>query len=281
MEVNITNISKQFIEFWDIACDLEYSKQKKLWYDSYQKPHEDVFIHLESILKSWDENFLISNVLENCFINYRNRYDTIILLNDKVTNEIESICDKCSQLFKITDIKLNFMVMVGIFVANAMVTPYNDKTAFFFLEKISSYKELRILLAHEITHLFVNNDDISFAYMIFNEGLACYTSSILFPDLPLGDYIYVSQDRIKDYLNQFKKIKNEIIYNLDNEDYKLKKKYFIGDNSYINGLPTRLGYLIGFYLLEYLNKRYPLYELVNWKHKKIIQEVEDALIKIL
>ncbi|HEY8364023.1 MAG TPA: hypothetical protein VIK84_00505, partial [Haloplasmataceae bacterium] len=90
-----------------------------------------------------------------------------------------------------------------------------------------------------------------------------------------------SQDRIKDYLNQFKKIKNEIIYNLDNEDYKLKKKYFIGDNSYINGLPTRLGYLIGFYLLEYLNKRYPLYELVNWKHKKIIQEVEDALIKIL
>jgi hypothetical protein len=202
----------------------------------------------------------------------------------------DKTCKRCSEVYKITELKLNFIVLVGLFKANAFVTSYNDETAFYFLEKMPDKKHLNILLAHEITHLFqfsqLNDDDYipTLADNIFTEGLACFASSCLCPGFSLSEYICMNfgwEHWISKCMAQFNYIKNEVMDNLESKNSEYFTKYFVGDNAVKNSIPTRIGYLIGYYVIEHLNKKYALDEIITWQQERIIKEVKDTVMDIL
>lgn len=119
---------------------------------------------------------------------------------------------------------------------------------------------------------------------IFTDGLACYASSRICPGFSLAEYICMSSGWecwILECRKQFSYIKNDIVANLESTDNAYFMKYFIGDNTIKDGIPTRIGYLIGYYVIEYLNKKYTLDEIIAWQQERIIDEVKDAVINSL
>lgn len=283
MELQIKNISHEFIAFWDKAKNMDLLTQKQLWKDLYEKPNEAIFQHLKSILKHSNEKFNMDKELEYCLKFYDKHFDNISLVAKSITNEIEKTCSECHKLFEIDDIELNFIVMVGLFFANAFVTPYNNTTAFYFLEKIPC-NDLKILLAHEITHLFqfsqlkTETYNPTLADNLFNDGLASYSSSIICPNYSLPEYLFGSDKWITECKKHLSIIKSDLIFHLESKDYELFKKYFVGDNTFKNGIPTRSGYLIGYYVIEYLHRQYALSDLITWQHVRIIEEVKNTLL---
>ncbi len=62
-----------------------------------------------------EENNNIDKYFENSFKKYTTQYNNIKILSKLIKKEKYIICKKCSELFIIDNIKLNFIIMVGQF----------------------------------------------------------------------------------------------------------------------------------------------------------------------
>ncbi|MCM1989998.1 DUF2268 domain-containing putative Zn-dependent protease [Oceanirhabdus seepicola] len=289
MEVNIKDISYMFCEFWEKGQGMNFDQQKQLWKELYQEPNKEIFQHFEFLFKMSDKNYNIDDNLEKCFQEYEKSYEKIKSLTN-ISDNINKVCKRCSEIFEINDIKLNFITIIGLCSANAFVTGFNGRTAFYFLEKMLKKEYIDILLAHEITHLFhfsqlvSENYESTLADSIFIDGLACFVSNYLYPGFTLSEYLCFDsdcQEWLSECNKQFNNIKSDIIHNIQSTDFVYFKKYFMGDNSIKDGIPTRIGYFIGYCIVEWLNKKYTLQEMISWQQDRIIKEVKGALTKIL
>jgi uncharacterized protein YjaZ len=290
MLVKIRDISNMFCTFWENAHILSFEEQKLLWKQLYEAPNKDIFDHFDFIFKLSDNNYSIDNDLKECFKKYPGQYNNIKVLSNVIKGNIDSICKKCSEVFSINDLELNFITMVGQFHANAFVTPFNGTTAFYFLEQMPEQKYLKPLLAHEITHLFHFSQLIKEEYEptigehIFMEGLACFTSCIIFPGFSKSEYLCFNSESgqwLLDYEKYLGKHKTEIINNIESTDYFHFMKYFTGNSEYTCGIPKRIGYILGYDIISYLNKSYSLDELILWNSDRINKEVKDVILNIL
>lgn len=293
LKLYIKNISKVFCDFWNRAQELEIQEQKLLWEQIYEEPNKDIFDCLSVILSEGDSVFSFDNKLEECLNIYNRCFGSIKEVNRIIDETIESICKKCSELYKIDDLELHFIIMVGQFFSNAFVAPYKgNNTAFYFLEKMPEQKYTGVLLAHEITHLFhfsqlIHKDkeyNPSLAERIFIEGLACFASSRICPNFTLSEYLWFSsswEQWVIDCKRKMSYFKDEIFNSIESTDFYYFNKYFVGDGKNKEGIPTRIGYLLGYYILENLHKTYSVEEMIRWDSEKIKKEVRSSVLLIL
>lgn len=290
MLINIQNIADAFCDFWEKANKLDHEEKKVLWKEIYEIPNKLIFHHLESIYKTVNSNYNVDDSLEVCFERYESSYRKIRLLSCNIENNIAKICKSCSEIFNVSDLKLNFITMVGQFNANAFVTPYNGTTAFYFLEQMPEERYVDILLAHEITHLFHFSKFIgkeskaSLAERIFVDGLACFTSSVIYPGFTIAEYLSFdsrSSQWVHDCEAALPIIKTEVINNIESVDYSYFLKYFSTNCENAGEIPKRIGYLIGYKVVSHLSKTHSLDELILWNSERIIEEVKEAVSSIL
>ncbi len=290
MLINIQNIADKFCDFWEKANKLDYEEKKVLWKEIYEIPNKQIFHHLESIYKTVNSNYNVDDSLEACFQRYKSSYKKIRLLSDNIENNTANICKSCSEVFNVNDLKLNFITMVGQFNANAFVTPYNGKTAFYFLEQMPEERYVDILLAHEITHLFHFSKFIgkeskaSLAERIFMDGLACFTSSVICPGFTIAEYLNFdsrSNQWLHDCEVALPSIKAEVINNIERLDYNYFLKYFSLNYENMGEIPKRIGYLIGYKVVSHLSKTHSLDELILWDSERVIEEVKEAVSNII
>jgi len=290
MLINIKDISNLFCEFWEKSSGLNFEEKKFMWYQLYEHPNDEIFSHLDSIYKKVYKNYSIDNYLGKSFEKYELEYDRIKTLSSVIEHELYEICKSCSCLFKINDLELNFITMVGQFHANAFVTPYNGTTAFYFIEQMPEQRYLDILLAHEITHLFHfsqlkdEQSKTTIAKNIFIEGFACFSSSLICPGFSIAEYFSFdskSERWLLDCESYLPSIKMEINKNIESIEQLDFLRYFSRNNESTSGMPNRIGYLIGFKVISYLNKSYSLEELILWKADRINKEVKDAILNII
>lgn len=252
-----------------------------------RRENKDVFEYLENILKIKDKNFKIDDRLETCFERYKDEYSNIKGINGIIDYKIEEICRKCSKIFRIDDMNLRITHMVGFFQANAFVTPFDGGTAFYFLEKLGDKRTIGIILAHEITHMFhfsklpKEKMPHTLAHNIFIEGLACVTSRRLFQGFHISDYMYIQNDCWKswsvDCIAKEDKIKRDAIQDIDSSGKETYLKYFVKDSNIDSDMPDRVGYLIGYIVVDNLTKKYSLEEMVRWSPVRITEEVRSVL----
>ena len=76
-------------------------------------------------------------------------------------------------------------------------------------------------------------------------------------------------------------IKTEIIDKIESTDYFYFMKYLTGNSEYNWGIPKRIGYVLGYDIISYLNKLYSLAELILWNSDRINKEVKDVISNIL
>jgi len=290
MLINIKDISKMFCEFWEKSSKFDLHERKIMWEQLYKYPNNDIFSHLDTIYNIVYKNYSIYNYLEESFKKYELHYDRIKTLSGVIESRLYEICKSCNGLFKINDIELNFITMVGQFQANAFVTPYNGTTAFYFIEQMPEQKYLDILLAHEITHLFhfsqLKEEDskATLAKNIFIDGLACFTSSVICRGFSKAVYLSFDSESDKwliDCESYLPKLKNEIIKNIESTEQLDFLRYFSKNNESTSGMPNRIGYLIGFNVISYLSKAYSLEELILWESDRINKEVKNAILNII
>lgn len=290
MLIQIKDISKMFCEFWEKSSRLNFEERKLMWNQLYEHPNVDIFSHLDYIYKMIDKNYSIESYLEKSFEKYELYYDKIKTLSGVIERGLYKICKSCSYLFKISDLELNFITMVGQFRANAFVTQYNGTTAFYFIEQMPEQKHLNILLAHEITHLFhfsqLKDDDskTTLAKNIFVDGLACFTSSQICPGFSKSEYLCFdskSNRWLLDCESYLPSIKTEVISNIESTEQLDFLRYFVSDSKNTSGMPNRIGYLIGYNVISHLNKSYSLDELILWKTDRINKEVKDVILNII
>ncbi|MBU3129878.1 DUF2268 domain-containing putative Zn-dependent protease [Clostridium tagluense] len=290
MIVNIRDISNMFCNFWEKAHILNFEEQKLMWKQLYETPNKDIFEHFDCIFKLSNKNYSMDNDLKECFKRYPGHYDNIKVLSNVIERYINKICKKCSEVFIINDLELNFIMMVGQFHANAFVTPFNGTSSFYFLEQMPEERYLDILLAHEITHLFQFSQlckeeyEPTIAEHIFMDGLACFVSGIICPGFAKAEYLCFnseSEQWLLDCGKYLPNLKTEIISKIESTDYFYFMKYFTGDSEYNSGIPKRIGYALGYDVIAYLNKSYSLDELILWNSDRINKEVKDAILNIL
>lgn len=289
MEVKIINLADDFIKYWEEARDKGLEEKKVLWKKKYADKHKYIFDYLIELFKMWDEDFSFEYELEQSFSLYERRWSNINNLRD-IDKYIFEICDKCEAEFRVEDIKLNFIIMAGLNMANAIATEFNEGTSFYFLEKMPRTKYAPILFAHEITHLFHqykgkdNFINPTIAYKLVSEGLAVFSSEKLCPGFNFLQYL-VQDDGGESWLAECKKvsknIKLDLINDLNKSESKYDKKYFQGDNSIKDGIPTRIGYFIGYNVIKDLNKIYTLSDIMAWDSERIEKEVRVSIERII
>lgn len=256
----------------------------------YGNPNKEIFDHLQFIFSSSNKYYSIDKKLDICLYKYPLCVNEINNLRN-INDNIKKVCKMCSSIFKIYDINLNFIIMVGLFKANAFVSSFRGKTAFFFLEYMPPRMEVDILLAHETTHLFqFSRQSRNKSYRmtlcdhIFSDGLATYTSEYLFPGFDMSKYLFVN-DNFELWMavanDKMIEIKEDILQNLNTTDNWYFRKYFTGDNSIKNGIPTRVGYLIGYRVVKHLSQRYTLYNMITWNQARINKEVRQTLMEFI
>lgn len=269
---------------------LNFQEQKLMWKQLYEIPNKDIFNHLDYIFKLGDKNYSIDRNLQKCFQRYSSCYDNIKVINKVIKQDIDKICKRCSEVFMINDLKLNFITIVGQFHSNAFVTPFNGKTAFYFLEMLPEQMYLYIVLAHEITHLFQfsqlnkGDEELTLAEYIFIEGLACFASGIICPGFSKAEYLCFNSESnqwLTDCEKYLSNVKTEIINNIESTDYFYSRKYFTIYSEYGNEIPKRIGYVLGYDIISYLNKLYSMDKLILWNSNKINKEVKSAILSIL
>lgn len=288
MEVKITNLADDFIKFWEIAKDKSLDEKKVLWKSEYEEKHREIFEHFVWLFRLWEKTYNIEDELDKNFQIYEKVYNNIVDLKD-IDKQIKNLCEKCSKEFNVSDINLSFVVMVGLNRANAFATPFNNGTVFYFLEKIGEPKYVEMLLIHEITHLFhraqikENNFHYTVAYSILAEGLAVFNSEYLCPGFRPSEYIcstYGMDYWIEQCNSILKELKPILLDELGKSDEYIKK-YFYGDNLIKDGIPTRIGYWIGYNVVKDLNNTYALPEIILWDAERIEKEVKSSIERII
>lgn len=288
MEIKINNLTYDFIKYWEAARNKKFEDKKVLWKSQYENKHREIFDHFITIFSSEEKRFIIENHLEKCFDIYEKEYNNIKSLRD-IDKKINELCGRCSEQFNIRDIKLNFVIMIGLNMANAFATGFNNGTNFYFLEKIGDKNYVDILLIHEITHLFhysqILNDEFenTVATSIMLEGLAVFNEQCTCPGFTISEYICFTDgmDYWIDHCNSILKNLKPILLGELGKSGEYIDKYFYGDNSTKDGIPTRIGYLVGYYVVKDLNKNYPLSEIITWDSQRIEKEVRDSIERII
>lgn len=149
---------------------------------------------------------------------------------------------------------------------------------------------LGILLTHEITHLFHFSQLLKKEYKptigerIFMDGLACFASSVIYPGFSKAEYLSFNSTGSKwllDCEEYLPSLKTEIIENLRSTDHFYFLRFLTDNSEYNCGIPERIGYVLGYNIVAYLNKSYKLDEMILWNSDRINEEVKNVALKIL
>ena len=290
MKVNIKNISKDFVNYYEQSREKNFDEKSKLWKVLYEKKNKDIFDAYLKLMRIFDKDYRLENRYEHAFNRYNNDYKNIKKVSENIDKYIIETCDKCNELFNLKNekLELNFVLLVGLYMVDGWVTEFNNKTtAFFAIEYMKNEDAIKVFLAHEITHNIQNNliefGKITLAERLFIEGIAVAASEELCNIKDKAFCIYHNTENANEIVEkcelQWTNVKLDIIDNLDNKSDEYTSKYFGGDTGNEN-LPKRSGYLYGYNIIKELLKTNSFEELLRWNKEKIICEIKKCIITL-
>ena len=116
------------------------------------------------------------------------------------------------------------------------------------------------------------------------EGLATYVSGEFCPNRALPELLMdknfegFDESCVANICSKFKVVANEKI---DHNDMKTYQSLFNFQTApFIEGLPPRLGYFLGYYVVKEVLKSNELSDVVIWDHKKAHTKVLEALQRL-
>jgi Predicted Zn-dependent protease (DUF2268) len=131
-----------------------------------------------------------------------------------------------------------------------------------------------VIFSHELFHLYhfqinppsANPDQVPLYRLIWQEGLACYVSSVLNPSAPLRDILF--DPRLATEGLQFiKPVSNQLLKDLESTDDLSTAEYLTYRTT--GATPSRMGYLIGYQIAAKLAARHSLPSLAHLRDPQL------------
>lgn len=187
---------------------------------------------------------------------------------ESLENTIVETIGEIEDLFRTTlDNNASICLTVGNNTTNAIVTPLNGQTIFFFAEKLNP-EYIKVLVSHELIHTIhrKNYNDANEIYlidMLVMEGLACYYSKRLNPGLKSSEYISFKTSENDQMRTEFIKSEAKIIFeDLYSESGETFSRYLSSEHPYGNQY-SRIGYDIGLAVTEKYAEKTSDQEILN------------------
>lgn len=191
---------------------------------------------------------------------------------EKIIRKIHQRCLELVKPEKRSSIKV--YLIIGFFSPEAFILSMGEeKVIVFGLERFRDLSSLDLFYAHEYAHFLLKEKAIEISkenealWYLLSEGLACWFSSLVLPERPLTDHLFLRRDRLNWCLENESFLKS-IFKSNSGDAEKIMRFEQYGDQSL--GLPPRTLHFLGYRAIERylnLNKKNNLFELIRHPEK--------------
>lgn len=288
MPGSITDLTPDFLAFWEVARGRPTDEQYRLWSERYEEPNARFFAacggrhgNPAALPAAWQ------------------RFPALIPdLPGRVAairTTLNATEPALATLFALDRLDLNWVLLVGMFWADGWVAAIDGQpTGFIAVEMLhQGYPRADILIAHEAAHvahaacLGADWDDLTtLGQTLFIEGLATLASTRLVPGFEDAGYLWLGLDRTpggqlpRDWLTACERAWPEIEARLRDDlaatDLAVIAPYVTGEQGPAD-LPARVGYYAGFRLVSELARSAPIAELARWPPGQIQEAMTRSL----
>lgn len=279
MTVSVENICPDFLAFWQQAQNCSLVEQKRLWQTLYEEHHRDIF---DVYYRRWGD----PAQLEEALSKFPKTVPKLQEIVQDVKRRIEHVVTKCARVFECLEGNSDFVVMVGLFTSNGWATTFRGKpTSFLALECFTEPQYLDTLIAHEMAHGLHEQcssgewTDFAIGEALFQEGLATIASTLVCPGATDAEYLWFGPDYdgwITECESHWAELRRRFLRDLRQTDESLYTVYF-GGKGQEAGLPTRVGYFVGYRVLVSLHQRHTIAEMARWSPECAVAEVRQVL----
>lgn len=282
MAARLTDISGDFLAFWDRAQGRTPDEQKRLWQELYEEPHREIF-------DIYFGQFGNRASLDRALARYPGTVETIRQAREGLAERIDASLTRCAALFEEPSAEFDYVTMVGVFNSNGWAIPFRGRPASFLaLEWFSEPIYLDILIAHEAAHAFHalagqrNLEEKQMGQALFNEGLATLASELLCPGLRPPAYLWFAADWgdwVQTCTEKRSALAGQFLSLLEQSNTSLYNAWFMmGDPDPV--VPVRAGYYLGCEVVRRLHQRHSIAEMARWSPGRVLDELAPMLTQL-
>jgi len=295
-KLEIINLGHQFEKFWSKASNLLFDEQLRLWDEMIENPNADFYEGLVNESEhDPDWKTRKTKRLQDAFVSYKNDYAEISKLFKDFDSNLNTQINKYKQYFPDAEFNVPIIAMPGAsFNGKGGGTKKHATVLAFGMDMIHQLKgNTDILYSHELFHIyhlkkanitaqsFMSTGKMTLPLLL--EGLASFASHKLNPSESMNDVLMdsdlakLNDKEIHLLAQEFLKIANEKVY--DEKNPVIYRKWFGYKREKLReDLPWRIGYLLGFKLIEKLEKSHSFLEMASWSpevaHEKLVTEMK-------
>ena len=253
--MDIINLLPKHLKIIPLLDHLDLAKQlEEIKYKCYSE-HLQIYDHLRKDIFQVEKSKKDICLNALCDLGKTVLEETVAYWSEQLENIIKETIGKIEDLFNIeVGGKASICLTVGNNTTNAIVTPLNGQTIFFFAEKLNS-DYIKVLVSHELIHTihrknYMDANQIFLVDMLVMEGLACYYSKRLNPGFDNSEYTSFKTSENDQMRTAFIKAEAKAIYeDLYSESGDVFSKYLSSTHPYGSHY-ARLGYDIGLEVTE-------------------------------
>lgn len=290
----------EFKKFCEESKGLEFEEKLLLWERYIESPNQDLYncIVWEAIsTPNWDK-YRIHN-LKYSFKKYEDNHKDILDSFEKINEAIDRAFVFFENAFPGVDFSNLVVVIiptVGCFNGKVENSCEDPNTIFLglgadFITWTPEY-DLETICIHEMAHILHFNlskinksvllGDTDMTFPLFFEGLATWMSKYLYKEKILKDIFLGTQDDVDSMTkNNIALMSKEYIeissIKVSENDFSNYIKWFDAGVIAIDSLPNRLGYYLGYYVVDGIIKNSDLKEIICWDIDRIRTEVIKQL----
>jgi uncharacterized protein YjaZ len=295
----IVNLKKELVKFWQQAESLCHNLRVDLWNSTIEANNEKLFqeqVWRSSSRENWEE--FKSEKLRETFEFYEENFLEIAELFDDFERVLTTQCKKYAEVFPDSDFsKTPFYVMPSCMTFNGRGgsnSDYPDQNVMYIgIDYICKRNDdLDLFFSHELFHLYhidrmgVNEkvfmEEGRLTLPLWLEGLATYVSGVVCPGKSVSELLMddnfkdINAEKYPEVAQHFSKVANEKINHNEMKTYQ--SLFNFQTEPFIEDLPARIGYFLGYHVVKDIVADHELKDVVSWDHEKVHQEVVKKIL---
>jgi len=283
MKIRINNYIDNYLEYLErVKYDLSLNKEE-VWNDCCYKVNSDMYEHIFDLYHQINSDVSLALGPINSF-GINSLEEKLRAAQKRIENSICRVVEYMSE-FDNKDIEVSLNIVVGNMSTNAIVTGYDGLSLFVFAERLPDEKYIDILIAHELSHIihsYSYSETISvpkLSDLVFCEGIAISISQAICPGYEMLEYINFSAEGNLGHRKTLITSRiNKIVNDIDSDSIEVIRNYMTNGESITQ---SRIGYDIGYYIVQYLSKNISLEEQLTLSSKEVREVFRDYAEKAL
>ncbi|GAB3415353.1 hypothetical protein [Flindersiella endophytica] len=279
MAVIVRDLVPAFLEFWAMAATKPLDEQVHLW-NAYVRQYPDV------VNDATRDGGPVPDP-RPALQKYPPLIDRITSNGTLVHDWICEAGDLVPQLLDMRDLDIACVSVVGLARSNAWVSQLDGRPSLLVaVEQIQSADFARLLVTHEMAHACQLGIDATawlndqrLGLLLFAEGFATQLTAESFPEHVLAEHLWFEpgyEQWLADCEPQLRQVAQALRALAHAENPEAEARYFTLRQE-PDGIPDRIGYLIGVRVLEVLRATYSWPELARWSPDEALAHVGRAL----